>query len=67
VQSSSWEELERRLRGRGTDSEEAIQRRLETARRELAEAGRYRHRVINDDVERAAQEICHIIRTYEVE
>jgi guanylate kinase len=54
-------ELERRLRGRKTDSEPAIQRRLEVARRELSFADRYRFVVINDDVDRAAHEICLLL------
>ena len=65
VHPSSPEELERRLRGRGTESEESIQRRLEVARRELACADRYQYQVINDDVDRAVQEICDIIRSKE--
>jgi len=67
VRPADEEELERRLRARGTDSPESIERRLAVARRELASAGRYEHVVINDDVERAAQEICEIIRSPEVE
>ena len=63
VHSGSPAELERRLRGRGTDSEASISRRLEVARRELEQADRYRFQVINDDVDRAAQEICEIIRS----
>jgi guanylate kinase len=60
------DELERRLRGRGTETEEAIARRLEVASRELACADRYRFQVINDDADRAVQEICDIIRSSEV-
>jgi guanylate kinase len=56
------EQLERRLRARGTESEESIARRLEAARRELALSGRYRYQVVNDDVETAVREICDIIR-----
>jgi guanylate kinase len=56
-------ELEQRLRKRGTESAESIARRLEAARRELAFADRYRYQVVNDDVERAVREICHIIRS----
>ncbi|MBI3838354.1 MAG: guanylate kinase [Planctomycetia bacterium] len=66
VRPSSEEELERRLRGRGSETEEAIERRLEVARRELACAHRYQHQVLNDDVDRAVQEICDIIRSPEV-
>jgi guanylate kinase len=63
VHPSSHDELERRLRGRGSESEDAIQRRLEVARRELAYSDRYQHQVVNDDVDRAVQEICDIIRS----
>ena len=49
------EELERRLRGRGTEDEAAIQRRLDEARRELALADRYRYQVVNDDVDQAVK------------
>ncbi len=61
IRPSSLEELERRLRGRGTESEEAVQRRLGQARRELALADRYDYQVINDDVDQAVREICHIL------
>jgi guanylate kinase len=66
VHPSSQEELERRLRGRGTETEASIARRLEVARRELSMANRYRFEVLNDDVERAVQEICDIIQSQEV-
>jgi guanylate kinase len=66
VHPSSVDELERRLRSRGTDSEQSIERRLAVARRELDCAGRYQHQVINDDVEQAVQKICDIIRSPEV-
>lgn len=57
----SEEALLERLRARGTDDEETLARRTADSRRELAEAGRYDHRVVNDDVERAAREIVSII------
>ncbi len=66
VRSGSEEELERRLRARGSETEEAIERRLQVARRELACAHRYQYQVLNDDVDRAVQEICDIIRFREV-
>ncbi len=65
VRPSSTEELERRLRNRRTESEAAIQRRLEVARRELDSASRYQHQVLNDDVDRAVQEICDILKSNE--
>jgi guanylate kinase len=58
----SDEELEKRLRGRKTDSEEAIARRLEVARRELARADQYQYQVVNDVVDRAVDEISEILR-----
>jgi len=53
----SREELERRLRARGQDSEEAIGRRLERARLEMQRYPSYDYLVINDDMERAAREV----------
>ena len=57
----------RQLRERGTESEEVIQRRLQTARRELEMADRYRYQVINDDLDRATSEIVHILKGLEDE
>ncbi len=57
----SDEEYERRLRHRGTESEETIRRRLTTARDELKYADRYRFRVVNDDLDRAVGEITDIL------
>ena len=54
-------ELESRLRARGTESEAAIARRLEVARRELARAGSYKFQVVNDTVDRAVDEISQIL------
>jgi len=61
LRPSSDEELERRLRARGTESEPAIQRRLEVARRELARADQYQFQVINDTVDRAVDQISEIL------
>lgn len=61
VEPGSLQELERRLRARGTESEAAIQSRLEGARREMAYVDRYRYRVVNDRLERCLQEICDIL------
>jgi len=61
VRPSCWEELERRLRGRGTESEDALERRLNRARAELALADHYQHQVINDDVDQAVRQICDIL------
>ena len=45
--------LRERLSGRGTDSAEAIERRLETAKQELEAQQEFKHVVVNDDLERA--------------
>ena len=57
----SIDELAKRLRGRGTDTEEAIQGRLQRARQEYAEASFYDYIIVNDDVETAALELSSII------
>lgn len=49
----SWQELERRLRLRGTDAPDAIERRLRTARKEVQSAPRYRYWIVNDDIDLA--------------
>ena len=54
-------ELERRLRGRGTDTEEAVQGRLARARQEYQEADFYDYLIINDDAEKAAKQLGAII------
>lgn len=58
----SWAELAERLRRRGTDDEASITRRLTRGREELAEAHRFDHLVVNDVVERAADELESIYR-----
>jgi len=62
VQPGSRAELEQRLRGRGTEDEDTIQRRLKQADYELSLAEKYRYQVVNDTVDRAAMEICHILK-----
>ena len=57
----SWEELERRLIGRGTEGPEEQARRLATARVELEAASEFDHVVINDDIERAVDELARLI------
>ncbi len=57
----SLEELEKRLRGRGTDSEDSICIRLQTAREELKRAESYQYVVVNDDLKTAAQTVLAII------
>lgn len=54
--------LRERLRGRGTDSAEAIDTRLEVAAQEIAAQDEFAHRVVNDDLERAAGDLEGIVR-----
>lgn len=61
IHCGSLEELERRLRHRGTESEAQIQRRLEVARQELTYLDRYQFSIINNDVSQAVREICEIL------
>ena len=61
VEPPSMEELERRLRGRGTETEERIRLRLETAAWELDQREWFDHVVVNDEVERASAQVTAII------
>jgi guanylate kinase len=54
--------LDERLRGRGTETAEAIATRLRIAREEVAAAQEFDHVVVNDEAERAANEVVAIIR-----
>jgi guanylate kinase len=58
----SMEELEHRLRGRGSDSAAEIRRRLEVANRELEAIGDFDYAVTNDDLERCVANLLEIIR-----
>ena len=58
----SVEELERRMRARGQDSEEVIRRRLQNAREELEHAGEFKYAIINKDFETAQRELAEILR-----
>jgi len=62
IMAPSMEELENRLRGRGTDSEEKLIARLKRAKQELIESSFYDHTVINDDPKRAANEMLTFIK-----
>lgn len=57
------DELERRLRGRGTDTEDKLEARLIKAKAEMERKDDYMHIVVNDDIARAADEILSIIET----
>ena len=55
-------ELERRLRARATESEGEIDERLDVAERQLALESEFQHRIVNDDLERALDELEGIVR-----
>ena len=57
----SWDELERRLTERGTDTAEKIRGRLQRAREEVLKANHYQYFVINDTVENAVKELAAIM------
>lgn len=59
----SMEVLESRLRGRGTETEEKIQLRLEQARNEIKRAGEFEYIITNDELEKAAGDILAIIKS----
>ena len=61
----SMEEYRIRLESRGTESPEAISRRIATAAGEVRQAERYRYQVVNDDLGRAVLEINNILSAWE--
>jgi len=61
IMPPSFEELEKRLRGRGTDSEEAILKRLDIAKKEMDFSSHYDYVVVNNTVDECINEIIDII------
>lgn len=62
IEPPSFEELESRLRSRQDTTEERIQRRLATAREELAEVEKFHHRIVNRELSEAVSELERVIR-----
>lgn len=62
IDAPSDAELEARLRSRQSESEDAIQRRLASARKEVARAGEFDHRIVNRDLDTAVAELEHLIQ-----
>jgi guanylate kinase len=62
VAAPSFEELERRLRDRATESSGEIQVRLDLARKQQEQRRLFDHTIVNDDVERAADELTALVR-----
>lgn len=57
----SWEVLVARLTGRGTEADDVIQRRLDTARTELAAQDEFKHVVVNDNIDKAVAQLRSIL------
>jgi guanylate kinase len=64
VRAPTFDELERRLRARATESAGEIGERLDLARQQLAQKGEFQHVVVNDDLERATAELVAIVRQH---
>ncbi|MDR3331010.1 MAG: guanylate kinase [Synergistaceae bacterium] len=60
----SLDELEKRLRGRGTETEEQMALRLRNAAMEMSFSDKYEHIIINDDLIEATRELVEIVRSY---
>lgn len=65
IEPPSASELERRLRGRGTEDEASIELRLKNSAAEMAAAASYDERIVNDDLDRAVAELADLIDSYE--
>jgi guanylate kinase len=63
VDAPTFDELERRLRERATESSGEIQVRLALARKQQEQKDRFNYTIVNDDVERAANELAGIVRS----
>ena len=62
IMPPSFEELKRRLVGRGTESEEFIEKRLRSALDEIRRAGEYDYIIVNDDAAAASQSLMSVIK-----
>ncbi len=66
IEPPSFEVLEERLRGRGTEDEQVVKLRLETAAGELKLAPSYDERIVNDDLQEATSELLRVLDSYEM-
>ena len=64
IEPPSLEELERRLRSRGTETEEQVSKRMKTAVLELARKMEYDIRVVNEDLTEATNELVSIVNSF---
>jgi len=67
VHPGSMAELEKRLRNRGSESRESMQRRLDVAAEELALRHHYTHEVINHEIKTTVQQLCKLLAQYQGE
>ena len=65
IEPPTFTELESRLRGRGTETESQIQRRLQTASQELSEAPKFRHRLVNDNLDECLKQVLDLVSATE--
>jgi len=65
ITPGSMEELDKRLRNRQTDSEDAIVRRLDVAIQEMSKSHKYQHQVENNDLEAATEQVSQILQALE--
>ena len=63
IEPPSFEDLERRLAARASDQPDQIERRLAAAQDELDAADEFDHRIVNDDVDRAVEELARLAAT----
>jgi len=63
----SMDTLRQRLEMRGTESETVLKRRLENAKKEMAHQNLYRHRIVNDQLSSAIEEMISIVQGYRIE
>lgn len=61
IEPPSMEVLEQRLRGRGTEADDVVERRMQTARLELSQKMRYDKRLVNDDLDSAVAELVDYV------
>jgi guanylate kinase len=65
LEPPSWEELVRRLTGRGTEPPEVVRRRLEVAKEELAAADEFDVTLVNTSVEEVCRQMVTLINSYQ--
>lgn len=64
IQPPSFEELIRRLKKRGTEGPDELELRISNAKKEMSHAAEYEHMIINDKVDKAADDLIKIVKKY---